>query len=99
MAPHTSQETRQRMVFWRNQLGKSTSEIAELAGCSERTVREVLQLHRDFGTVQNPLARPRGGPGILNSGDITYLSSLLDANPSLYLDELQERLLEARQVD
>ncbi|KIJ61115.1 hypothetical protein HYDPIDRAFT_64910, partial [Hydnomerulius pinastri MD-312] len=31
--------------------------------------------------------------------DITYLSSLLDANPSLYLDELQERLLEARQVD
>ncbi|KAJ7468961.1 hypothetical protein B0H11DRAFT_1661147, partial [Mycena galericulata] len=31
--------------------------------------------------------------------DINYLSSVLDANPGLYLDELQARLLEVRNVD
>jgi hypothetical protein len=35
---------------------------------------------------------PRGGPRSLNQGDITYISSLLDANPTLYLDELQMKL-------
>ncbi|KAJ7677221.1 hypothetical protein B0H17DRAFT_871120, partial [Mycena rosella] len=31
--------------------------------------------------------------------DIDYLSALLDANPSLYLDELQEQLADVRQVN
>ncbi|KAH7917637.1 hypothetical protein BV22DRAFT_987257, partial [Leucogyrophana mollusca] len=92
MAPHTSQEMRQRMVVWHEELGKSTHEISQLAGCSERTVRSVLRLHRDFGTVDNPLARPRGGPRILTAGDMIYLSSVLSANPCLYLDKLQDRL-------
>lgn len=32
-------------------------------------------------------------------GDITYLHSLLQANPTLYLDELQEQLYDTREVD
>ena len=86
------------MVVWHEELGKSTVEIAQLAGCSQRTAREVLRLHRAFGTVQNPLARSRGGPRSLDTGDITYLTSLLDANPSLYLDELQDSLWRNRHV-
>ncbi|KAG2130853.1 hypothetical protein DEU56DRAFT_689495, partial [Suillus clintonianus] len=31
--------------------------------------------------------------------DISYITSLLDANPTLYLDEIQERLFESRDID
>jgi transposase len=99
MAPHTTTEMRERMVVWRNELDKSDAEIAELAGCSERTVREVLRLHRDFGVVQNPFAQPRGGRRSLDTGDMNYISSLLAANPCLYLDEIQDRLSDERGID
>jgi transposase len=87
------------MVVWHTELGKSTVEIAQLAGCCERTVREVLRLHRESGNVHNTFAKSRGRPRSLNQGDVTYISSLLDANPTLYLDELQIKLAEARDVD
>jgi len=99
MAPYTTTEMRERMVVWRTELGKSTVEIAELAGCSERTVREVLRLHRETGNVHNTFAQSRGGPRSLDQGDMTYISSLLDANPTMYLDELQIKLAETRHVD
>ncbi|KAJ7088712.1 hypothetical protein C8R44DRAFT_649263 [Mycena epipterygia] len=41
----------------------------------------------------------RGRPRLLDIGDTNYLASILDANPGLYLDELQARLLDARDVD
>jgi transposase len=59
---------------------------------SERTVRDVLRLHRTFGVVRDPYAQPRGGRRSLTTGDLNYISSLLVANPCLYLDELQDRL-------
>jgi hypothetical protein len=60
MAPHwhLSQEIHQRMVAWSQELGKSNTEIAQLAACSEHTVRDVLRLEREFGVVYNPLAHP-----------------------------------------
>ncbi|KAJ3497410.1 hypothetical protein NLJ89_g10351 [Agrocybe chaxingu] len=98
MAPHLSKEMHERMVVWSQDLGKDNEEIAELAGCSERTVREVLCLNREFGVPHNLNAQPRGGTRILNSGDIDYISSILDANPTLYLDEIQSKLLFYRNV-
>jgi hypothetical protein len=56
-----------------------------------RTVREVLRLHRESGNIHNIFVQPRGGPRSLNQGDISYISSLLDANPTLYLDFTQLR--------
>jgi len=82
MAPHTTNEMRERMVAWHSELGKSDTEIAALANCSERTVREVLRLHRTFGVVRNPFAQPRGGRRSLTTGDLNFISSLLAANPS-----------------
>ncbi|KIJ06262.1 hypothetical protein PAXINDRAFT_57914, partial [Paxillus involutus ATCC 200175] len=35
----------------------------------------------------------------LDQQDITYITSILDAHPSLYLNEIQERLFTARNVD
>jgi len=88
MAPHLSQEIRQHIIAWSQELGKSNTEIAQLAACSEHTVHDVLHLEREFGVVYNPLARPWGCPCILNAGNLTYISSLIAANPVIYLDEV-----------
>jgi transposase len=67
-------------------------EIAELAGCSERTVYNILHLHREFGQVTNPYARSPGRPRALDMHAMNYISSLLEANLVLYLDEIQDNL-------
>lgn len=99
MAPPLGEQLRDRIVEWRYTHQKTAAEIADLAGCSERTVYTILRNHRDYLQTSNPFARPRGRPRILDQGDITYITSLLQANPTLYLDEIQERLLEARGVE
>ena len=99
MTPHTTTEMREHMVVWCSEFGKTDSEIAAIPGCSERTVREVLRLHREYGVVRNPHAQPCGRRRSLATADLNYLSSLLDANPCLYLDELQSRLATDRDVD
>lgn len=78
---------------------KKPPEIALLAGCSETTVYDILSLHRDFGQVVNPHHHPHGRPRTLNQGDMNYIYSILEANPTLYLDEIQHRLSETRDVD
>ncbi|KAI8996316.1 hypothetical protein BD414DRAFT_375803, partial [Trametes punicea] len=95
--PHLTLELRECIVRWSAQR-ISASNIAQLAGCSERTVYEILHLHREYGSVHNLLARPRGRPRALHTTDINYLTALLQANPTLYLDELQGQLWEARGV-
>ena len=93
MAPHTTTEMCECMVFWHSELGKSNPEIALLASCSECTVRDVLWIHRDYGVVCNPFAQPHSGHCSLDTSDLNYISSLLAANPCLYLDELQDQLV------
>lgn len=99
MAPQISQQLRERIVFWRYQQLKTASQIAELTGCSEQTVFNILCFYRDFGQVNNPYKRQKGLPRTLNPGDLNYISSILEANPTLYLDEIQQRLFEARDCD
>ncbi|KAJ7635762.1 hypothetical protein DFH06DRAFT_902259, partial [Mycena polygramma] len=94
-----SEQLRNRIVAWRYEQSKTAREISELVGCSERTVYNVLRLDREFGQTSNPYARLRGRPRALDMGDMNYLSSILDANPGLYLDELQMRLLDDRNVE
>ena len=35
----------------------------------------------------------------MDQGDINYIYSILEANPGLYVDEIQQRLFEARNID
>jgi transposase len=92
-------ELRDRILVWRYEQNKPAEEIAELAGCSERTVYNILRNEREYGQTTNPHAQHRGRPRALNMGDLDYLSALLDATPTLYLDELQQKLWDARAVD
>jgi transposase len=99
MAPQISQQLRERIVFWRYSEHKKAPEIASLAGCVESTVYEILRLYRDFGQVTNPYIRSRGRPRTLDQGDMNYIHSILEANPTLYVDEIQQRLFVTRDVE
>jgi transposase len=99
MAPQISTQLRERIVFWRYEQNKKAPEIALLAGCAESTVYEILRLYRDYGQITNPHRRQRGRPRTLNEGDMQYIYSILEANPTLYVDEIQQRLFETRDVE
>lgn len=99
MARHLSDELRRLIVSWRQGQGKTVRDIAALADCSECTVYTVLKYDREYGVVVNPSARQRGCRRTLEVTDIDFVLALIDANPSIYLDELQERLLEVRDLD
>jgi len=97
MAPHISQQIRDRIVAWHEE-GILPEEIAHLAGCSIRSVFYILAYHRDFATTCNPFVYgTHGRIRSLDIGDINYISSLLNANPKLFLDEIQESLMQYRQ--
>jgi len=95
-----SQQLRDRIITWRYGDGKLIREIADLAGCTERSVYNILWYYREHGDTSNPFAiKPQGRPRILEMGGLSFLASLLDTNPTLYLDELQEKLTEVRNID
>lgn len=94
MAPHLAPQLRERIAYWRFEDGKTAREISILAGCSDTTVYDILRLHYHFGQTRNPYARRRGRPRILNQGDMNYIYSILEANPGLYVDEIQQLLFE-----
>lgn len=97
--PQLSEQLRERIIAWRFTDRKEVSEIAQLAGCSERSIYNVLRMYREYGHTSNHHARTRARPRALDIGDVNYIVSLLDANPALYLDELQALLEENRGVE
>ena len=74
-------------------------EIAGLVGCGVRTVYNILSYHRDYHTLRNPSTRGlHGANRSLDMGDMNYIESLIDAQPKIYLDKIQDELLERRDV-
>ena len=59
----------------------------------------MLQYHRDFQQPSNPFARLRGCKRILEREDLEYLDGLLSSQPALFLDEIQDKLQEMRDVE
>ncbi|KAF5369966.1 hypothetical protein D9758_001181 [Tetrapyrgos nigripes] len=91
-------ELRKRMIqWWKDDM--PISEIAKLAGCCNQTVYALLSLYRNTGEVVNSSALPYGRPKLLKPEDRAYIQGILDADPTLYLDEIQDKLWDDRQVD
>ncbi len=73
--------------------GRSPEEIADLAGCSRRSVFRILAYHGKYGTIQNPFTEHTHGRfHELDMGDINYITSLIAARPKIFLDEIQDNL-------
>ena len=95
MAPPISEDMCRHMLVWYHEQQKTAPQIALLAGCSLRAVYYILSYDRNYGTINNPFAQTVGRTQGLNTGDLNYLISLLEARPKIYLDELQEELFTA----
>ena len=94
-----SEDLRKCIVAWHFEQQKGAREISKLAGCSKRAVYNILALYREYGLITNPYACCRGCPCVLDMTVLNYMSSLLDSNPALYLDEIQEKLLEVHDIE
>ena len=95
MAPQVSDEMCTRIIVWHDEQHLSVQEIAGLVGCGVWTVYNILSYHRDYHTLRNPSTRgPHGTNHSLDMGDMNYIESLIDAQPKIYLDEIQDELLE-----
>ena len=70
------------MVYWHLEQHMTALQISVLAGCSERVVYEVLQLHRVYyGQFTNHFTRESqlGRPHILDNGDVEYIHTLFSS--------------------
>lgn len=75
-------------------------DITKLAGCFISTVYKILRLYRLHDQLNNSYAcQHEGQPCALTTPDFTYLISLIQNNPTLYLNEMQEQLSQNRAVD
>ncbi len=100
MAPHISNELQELIVYWRFTLDMKVSDITTLSRKSERQVYDVLYHFQEYGTLRNPLTLSHeGAKPILDKGDLDYIISILEANPVLHADEIQEKLFDYRHVD
>ncbi|KAF9071913.1 hypothetical protein BDP27DRAFT_1198563, partial [Rhodocollybia butyracea] len=90
--PHLSREMKQCIVRWYYELDYGANEISKLADCSISTVYETLQTWRQYGDVENLYRQRPGRRRCLDQHAVNYISSLIQANPTLYLDEIQHEL-------
>jgi transposase len=99
MPPHLSEDLKNRIADWYYTQNMTMEEIKELAGCSIGTVYNIIRNVRDFGVVKNPFNQQAGRPSSLTDGDIKFLEAVLDANPTMYLDKMQQRLRDVRETE
>lgn len=99
MAPSLSKDLRDRVVQWRIQNNWSYRKLADMAGCSIGTIANILMYHRVYGTSTNPYRKRTGRPRLLDHDDCAYIDTLLNRDPTIYLDEIQDKLVEDRDTD
>jgi len=93
MTPALSDDLKMRIVSWYFDEHLTYLEIRDRAQCSTGLISKVMSNYRTHGQVTNLFSKRTGRPLKVQDGDIEYISSLLEANPVLYLDEIQHRLL------
>ena len=103
--PHThttmvaaySSDLRERIVRYYYQ-GETMREVANTFNISLGFVHHVVDLHRKYGQVTDPYTWSQRGHRILTFADEDYIRTLIERRPSIYLDEIQEKLLTKQEV-
>lgn len=98
MTAAISDDLKQRIVKWYLEDKMTMQDISTTATCSIGLVSKVLRNYRQYGQVNDPYSRRTGRPSYLNADDLHFLETLITANPSLYLDEIQHKLAAVRNV-
>src|SRR5882762_6752987 len=98
MAPRISSNLRECIIIWYYDQNQSVEDIIKLTCRSKATIYRILATFEEFGQVTNPHSRLAGRKCTLLSTDLLYILGLLNAQLSLYLDEIQERLVAAHHI-
>ncbi|KJA21472.1 hypothetical protein HYPSUDRAFT_124138, partial [Hypholoma sublateritium FD-334 SS-4] len=99
MTARLSDDLKEHIIQWYYSDNMTMLEIRDLAQCSVGLVYNVIRNYQEFGQVRNPFAQHAGQPPILTNKDLTFIESVLEANPGLYLDEIQQKLCDIRDVE
>jgi transposase len=97
MPPALSIDIKKRIVELRYE-GLAMRDIATQMKVSVGGVHKTLRTYEECGEYLDPSKRKTGRPQILDDDDAWYLKSLLESNPTLYLDEIREKLETVRNV-
>jgi transposase len=81
---------KQRIVQLRQE-GLTLREIADHLKVSVGAAHKTLNIHEEYGEYTDPSKKRTGRPQILDDDDECYLKSLLESNPSIYLDEIKQK--------
>jgi len=96
-----SLDLKQRIPYLRYVEHYPVKEIVNILGVKKSLVYRTLQFYQRYGVCYNPMVfahRAPGRPRKLSPIDIRLIKSLLDQDPCMYLDELQDELLIRRNV-
>ena len=99
MALPVSVELCEHIIAWQYELHLSIDTIVALSGHCERTVHYVLKTFQVHNQVNNLFIQPRSCKRILDCNDLNYIESILLAEPALFLDEIQNKLCIAWDIE
>ena len=98
MPAATSTKLREQIVQWFHDFNLPINEIVLLSGRSRTTVYKILHLYDMFGQVTNLHAMSSSRKWILTPQDLQYIQSILAAKPTMFLDKIQEKLFQNREI-
>ncbi|KAJ8495206.1 hypothetical protein ONZ45_g12957 [Pleurotus djamor] len=89
-----SRDLKSRIVYQAHSLGRKTSSIAIDLDIPLRVVQRTLEVWRDHGDVVPPPKGRSGQPMVLRGLAVDFMLALIEREPDIYLDEIQNQLCE-----
>ena len=99
MPAQLSEDLKKRIVKWYFEDGLTYRDIRDQGNVSLGLISNTIRNYCAFHEVNNSFQRCTGWPSYLNNEDMAFIESTLIANPSIYLDELQKRLYDTRNLE
>jgi transposase len=94
-----SGDLKARIPILQYQQGLPVKDISRLLGIRKTLIYDTLEYYRHYRMIHNPeINHPTGRPCILDHTDIQFIKATIAHRRCIYLDELQQELLEKRGV-
>ena len=93
-----SEDLKERVISLYSSGDMTMREVAGLLDVSLGFVHNVVSCHERFGQVNDPRPRSYGRHRILDDNDISFISEVIRAQPTIYLDEIQHKLAAVRRI-
>jgi transposase len=97
MPPPLSVDLKERIIKWYFEDGLTYCDICNQSRVSLGLISNTIRNYQECGG--HPFWCITEQPSYLNDQDMAFIQSTLDANPSIYLDELQKQLNDTQNIE